>query len=134
MQVNQIIPMDIRERICVHCDDECRTTYLITEPRQGKTTETVRQAVFRRCHVLSREYDFFRSVGLKHVSEVENNEIGFMGIRDLVKPENRDLFKGKEKIRLCVDGAKGIMEELLSLFFETPVEIQYMSLEAPRKE
>lgn len=134
MEVNKIVPMEIRDRICIHCDDTQRTTYLIAEPRQGKTTETIRQAVFRRCHILSKEYEYFHSVGMKHVSEVTNNEIGFMGVRDLLKPENKDLFKGKEKIRFCVDGAKGIMEELLSLFFETPVEIHYMSIEAPRKE
>lgn len=133
MQINQIVPLEIKDRLCIHCDDKCRTTYLISEPQQGKTTETVRQAVFRRCYILSKEYEYFQSVGMKHVSEVKNNEIGFMGIRDLMIPENKDLFKDKEKIRLCVDGAKGIMEDLLSLFFEKPVEIQYMSIEAPRE-
>ena len=44
------------------------------------------------------------------------------------------MFKNKGKIKLCVDGAKGILEDLLSLYFEIPVEIQYMSIEAPRND
>ena len=134
MDINKIVPIETRDRICIHCNDGPKTTYLIAEPRQGKTTETIRQAVFRRCFILSKEYDYFRSVGMKHASEAENNEIGFMGIRDLLNPANKDMFKNKEKVRLCVDGAKGILEELLSLYFEVPVEIEYMSIEAPRKE
>lgn len=134
MEVNKIIPIETRDRICVHCNDDCKTTYLIAEPKQGKTTETVRQAIFRRCHILSKEYDYFRSLGMKHASETDGMEIGFMGIRDLMNLENKDMFKNKEKIKLCVDGAKGILEDLLSLYFEVPVEIQYMSIEAPRNE
>lgn len=134
MQTNKIVPIETRDRICVHCDDDVKTTYLIAEPRQGKTTETVRQAIFRRCHILSKEYDYFKSLGMKHVSETDGLEIGFMGIRDLLIPEQKNMFKDKGKIKLCVDGAKGILEDLLSLYFEVPVEIQYMSIEAPRDD
>lgn len=133
MEINEIIPIEKRSRLCVHCDDEHKTTYLIAEPRMGKTTETIRQAVFRRCHILSKEYDYFRSVGIKHASEVKENEIGFLGIRDLIYSD-KNYFEGKQKLNLCVDGAKGILEDLLSERFGVPVEIQYMSIEAPRKE
>lgn len=134
MEVNKIIPIETRDRICVHCNDEAKTTYLIAEPRQGKTTETVRQAIFRRCHILSKEYDYFKSLGMKHISETTDLEIGFMGIRDLLNPEHKNMFKHKEKVKLCVDGAKGILEDLLSLYFEVPIEIEYMSIEAPRSD
>lgn len=133
MEVNKIVPIETRDRICVHCDDDNKTTYLVAEPKQGKTTETIRQAVFRRCHILSKEYDYFRSVGMKHASEVKNQEIGFLGIRDLLYKEH-DYFKGTDKLKLCVDGAKGILEDLLAEKFGVPVEIQFMSIEAPRKE
>ena len=134
MEVNKIVPIETRDRICVHCNDNLKTTYLIAKPRQGKTTETVRQAIFRRCHILSKEYDYFKSLGMKHISETEGLEIGFMGIRDFLNPEAKDMFKGKAKLKLCIDGAKGIMEDLISLYFEVPVEIQYMSIEAPRND
>ena len=42
MEINEIIPIEKRSRLCVHCDDKCKTTYLIAEPRMGKTTETIR--------------------------------------------------------------------------------------------
>ena len=71
---------------------------------------------------------------MKHASETDGMEIGFMGVRDLMNLENKDMFKNKGKVKLCVDGAKGILEDLLSLYFEVPVEIQYMSIEAPRNE
>lgn len=133
MQVNKIVEVAIKDRVCIHCEDEARTTYLIAEPRQGKTTETVRQALFRRCHILSKEYDYFRSVGMKHASEAEGNEIGYLGIRDLLYSD-KNYFEGKQKLKICVDGAKGVLEELLTDRFGVPVEIQYMSIEAPRKE
>ena len=132
MEVNKIVPIETRDRICVHCDDDTKTTYLIAEPRQGKTTETVRQAIFRRCHILSKEYDYFKSLGMKHITETKDLEIGFMGIRDFLNPEQKNMFKNKDKVKLCVDGAKGILEDLLSLYFEVPIEIEYMSIEAPR--
>ena len=132
MEINEIVPLEKRNRLCVHCDDAVRTTYLIAEPRQGKTTETVRQAIFRRCHILSKEYDYFKSLGMKHITETKDLEIGFMGIRDFLNPEQKDMFKDKKKVKLCVDGAKGILEDLLSLYFEVPIEIEYMSIEAPR--
>lgn len=133
MEVNKIVPIETRDRICIHCDDDNKTTYLVAEPKQGKTTETIRQAVFRRCHILSKEYDYFRSVGMKHASKTKNQEVGFLGIRDLLYKEH-DYFKGQDKLKLCVDGAKGILEDLLAEKFGVPVEIQFMSIEAPRKE
>lgn len=133
MEINEIIPIEKRSRLCVHCDDEHKTTYLIAEPRMGKTTETIRQAVFRRCHILSKEYDYFRSVGMKHASEATGNEIGFLGVRDLLY-NDKNYFEGKQKLNLCIDGAKGILEDLLSERFGVPVEIQYMSIEAPRND
>ena len=131
MEINKIVPVETRDRICVHCDDENRTTYLIAEPRQGKTTETIRQAVFRRCHILSKEYDYFRSVGMKHASEAKEGEIGFLGVRDLIYSDKK-YFANKQKLKICVDGAKGILEDLLTERFGIPVEIEYMSIEAPR--
>ena len=68
---------------------------------------------------------------MKHVSETTGSEIGFLGIRDLLYSD-KNYFEGKQKLNLCVDGAKGILEELLSERFGVPVEIQYMSIEAPR--
>lgn len=133
MEINEIIPIEKRSRLCVHCDDEHKTTYLIAEPRMGKTTECIRQAVFRRCHILSKEFGFFKSVGMKHASETKNDEIGYLTIYDLLYGEKNN-FEGKTKLNLCIDGAKGILEDLLTEKFGIPIEIQYMSIEAPRKD
>jgi len=32
METNKIVPIESKNRICVHCDDEYKTTYLIAEP------------------------------------------------------------------------------------------------------
>ena len=65
MLVNQIVPVEMKERICIHCDrvtpDSDPMTYLIAGSKQGKSTETIRQAVFRRDIILSTEYDFYNS-------------------------------------------------------------------------
>lgn len=131
MLVNKIVPMEMEERICVHCsrkDEADPMTYLIAAPRQGKTTETIRQAVFRRDTILSTEYDFYRSAGMKHASEAKETEVSYIGLRDLFN-EN---FKLNERgsLRLCVDNGKAILEELLTERFGIPVTIDFMSLEA----
>ena len=48
MYVNQIIPLELKERVCIHCakkeGEDDPMTYLIAEAQKGKTTETIRQA------------------------------------------------------------------------------------------
>lgn len=130
MLVNQIIPTEMKERICVHCDmhegDEDPMTYLIAGKRQGKSTETIRQAVFRRNTILSTEYDFYRSAGMKHASEARPGEVSYLGLRDIFA-HNLEL---KEPLNLCVDNGRTILEELLTERFGVPVKINFMSLEA----
>ena len=131
MLVNQIIPTEMRERICVHCDRHDNDTgdpmtYLIAGPQQGKSTETIRQAVFRRNTILSTEYDFYRSAGMKHVSEARPGEVSYLGLRDIFADE----LKLTEPLNLCVDNARTVLEELLTERFNVPVKINFMSLEA----
>ena len=131
MLVNQIIPTEMRERICVHCDHHDNDTgdpmtYLIAGPQQGKSTETIRQAVFRRNTILSTEYDFYRSAGMKHASEARPGEVSYLGLRDIFANE----LKLTEPLNLCVDNARTVLEELLTERFNVPVKINFMSLEA----
>ena len=136
MHVNQIIPLELKERVCIHCakkeGDEDPMTYLIAEAQKGKTTETIRQAVFRRDVILSTEYDYYKAAGMKHVTEAKPTEICYMGVRDIIRPGQIDLLKNAKsgKVHLCVDNAKEILEELLSMRFEVPIKIDFMSLEA----
>ena len=132
METNKIVPIESKNRICVHCDDEYKTTYLIAEPQQGKTSETVRQAVFRRNIILSEDYSYFKSLGMKHAKDTKDGEIGYMGIRDLLYKEH-DYFADKPALHLSVDGAKGILEKVLSEMFKTKVIIEFMAIEAPLK-
>lgn len=131
MQINQIIPMDVKERICIHCNEKGEggdpITYLIAEAHQGKSTETIRQAVFRRLPILSTEYDFYRSAGMKHVTEATPGEVCFMGVRDIMNPDERLPYSGS--LHICVDNAKEILEDLLSARFNIPIKIDFMSLE-----
>ena len=130
MLVNQIIPLDVKERICVHCNKSENgdpITYLIAEKGQGKTTETIRQAVFRRDTILSNEYDFYRSAGMKHADEATEMEVSFMGLRDIFNDEFK--LSGRT-LNLCVDNARTILEELLTERFGIPVKIDFMALEA----
>ena len=132
MLVNQIIPMEMKERICVHCDRDPNKprqdpmTYLIAGAQKGKSTETIRQAVFRRATILSTEYDFYHSAGMKHASKAGPDEVSHIGLRDIFNPE----FKVTKPLRLCVDNGKAILEELLSERFGVPVTIEFMALEA----
>jgi hypothetical protein len=59
-------------------------------------------------------------------------EICYMGVRDIIRPGQIDLLKNAKsgKVHLCVDNAKEILEELLSMRFEVPIKIDFMSLEA----
>lgn len=131
MLVNKIVPVETRDRICVHCDrkenEEDPVTYLIAEKGQGKSTETIRQAVFRRNTILSSEYDFYRSAGMKHAEEALEGEVSYMGLRDIF---NEDFKLSGKTLELCVDNGKYILEELLSERFGVPVKIHFMSLEA----
>ena len=130
MLVNQIIPIDVKERICVHCHPEGRPdpiVYLIAEPQQGKTTETIRQAVFRRDTILSTEDAFYKSAGMKHASEANELEVSYMGLHDIFN-ENFKL-KGKT-LNLCVDNARAVLEAILSERFDVQVKIDFMALEA----
>lgn len=130
MLVNQIIPLDVRERVCVHCpkgDREDPVVYLIGEHGQGKTTETIRQAVFRRDTILSTEDDFYRSAGMKHASEAKETEVSYLGLKDIF---NEDFKISGRRLNLCVDNARTILEELLTERFGVPVVIDFMSLEA----
>lgn len=135
MLVNQIIPMEIKERICVHCErkatDEDSVVYLIGESGQGKSTETIRQAVFRRDAILSTEYDFFKSAGMKHITEAKPGEVCYMGLRDIFNSETSlGIDKNNGAIHICVDNAKTILEEMLTSRFGIPIKIDFMSLEA----
>lgn len=121
----------MRERICVHCDRHDNDTgdpmtYLIAGPQQGKSTETIRQAVFRRNTILSTEYDFYKSAGMKHASEAHPGEVSYLGLRDIFADE----LKLTEPLNLCVDNARTVLEELLTERFNVPVKINFMSLEA----
>lgn len=131
MLVNKIVPIETRDRICVHCErkenEEDPVTYLIAEKGQGKSTETIRQAVFRRNIILSSEYDFYRSAGMKHAEEALEGEVSYMGLRDIF---NENFKLSGKTLELCVDNGKYILEELLSERFGVPVKIHFMSLEA----
>ena len=131
MLVNQIIPMEMKERICVHCDRKENDTgdpmtYLIAGSRQGKTTETIRQAVFRRNTILSTEYDFYKSAGMKHASHANPGEVSYLGLRDIFT----EGLKFDGPLNLCVDNGRTILEELLTERFGVPVKINFMALEA----
>lgn len=130
MLVNKIVPLEIEDRICIHCQEQDidgnPITYLIAEPHGGKTTETIRQAVFRRDGILTTEYDFYKSAGMKHISEATAGEVGYMGMRDLFQT-NKPQLNGP--VRLCVDNGREVLQELLSHYLGVPVKIDFMSLE-----
>lgn len=130
MLVNKIIPIDVKERVCVHCHPEGRPdpiVYLIAEPQQGKTTETIRQAVFRRDTILSTEDNFYKSAGMKHASEAGEVEVSYMGLNDIF---NEDFKIQGRTLNLCVDNARAVLESILSERFGVPVKIDFMALEA----
>ena len=129
--------MEIKERLCVHCDrtspEEDPMTYLIAGPNQGKSTETIRQAVFRRDTILSTEYDFYKSAGMKHAEEASPGEVSYIGLRDIFNNQ-KGLMALKDKrsgaVHICVDNGRTILEELLTERFGVPIKIDFMSLEA----
>lgn len=136
MLVNQIVPMEMKERICVHCStlspDETPMTYLIAESGQGKSTETIRQAVFRRDTILSTEYEFYQSAGMKHANEAQPGEVSYIGLRDIFSEED-DLLPDNLRdgaLHICVDNARTVLEELLTDRFGVQIKIDFMSLEA----
>ena len=131
MLVNQITTIDIKERVCIHGsktqEEHEPVGYLIAERGQGKSTETLRQAAFRGDTILSTEYDFYRSLGLKHHNVAKDGELSYFGIRDLI---NKTLSsKGQKEVHLCVDNAKTVLEFLLSEYLDANVTIDFMSLE-----
>lgn len=126
MMVNQIIPLETKDRICVHCDNG--TTYLIAEPHQGKSTETIRQAVFRKDTILSTEPEFYHSCGMKHISEAAPFEVSYMDISGIFL--DKKIEHNKKEIHLCVDNGKKVLEQILSKYFDVPVIIDFMALEA----
>lgn len=91
--------MEIKERLCVHCErtspEEDPMTYLIAGPNQGKSTETIRQAVFRRDTILSTEYDFYKSAGMKHAADANPGEVSYLGLRDIFG-DQKDLMALKK--------------------------------------
>lgn len=129
--------MEIKERLCVHCDrtspEEDPMTYLIAGARQGKSTETIRQAVFRRDTILSTEYDFYKSAGMKHAADANPGEVSYLGLRDVFS-DKKGLMALKNQrsgaVHICVDNGRTILEELLTEHFGVPIKIDFMSLEA----
>jgi hypothetical protein len=128
--------MEVKERICIHCDktddNGNPTTYLIAGKQQGKSTETIRQAVSRRDIILSTEYDFFKSAGMKHACNAVPGEVCHLGLRDIFS-ENfniNHLKRNSGAVHVCIDNARTVLEELLTDRFNTPIRIDYMSLEA----
>ena len=128
--------MEIKERLCVHCErntpDQDPVTYLIAGKSQGKTTETIRQAVFRRDTILSTEYDFYKSAGMKHAREAGPTEVSYIGLRDIFNSDEQINIKNRQggAVHLCVDNGRTILEELLTERFGVPIKIDFMSLEA----
>ena len=128
--------MEIKERLCVHCErntpDQDPVTYLIAGKSQGKTTETIRQAVFRRDTILSTEYDFYKSAGMKHAREAGPTEVSYIGLRDIFNSDEQINLKNRQgsAVHLCVDNGRTILEELLTERFGVPIKIDFMSLEA----
>ena len=127
MLVNQIVPMDVRDRICVHAKGNT-PTYLLAEKGQGKTTETIRQAVFRKAAILSTEADVYRAHGMKHINEGKPGEITFIGLGDVLNL-NFDIENKPPILHMCIDNGKKILEDLLSERFGINVSIDFMSLE-----
>lgn len=119
--------MEAKERICVHAKSNT-PTYLLAEKGQGKTTETIRQAVFRKATILSTEADFYRSCGMKHVSEAKTGEVSFLGLGDVFNKEFK-LNRKEHQIHVCIDNAKKIIEELLSERFGVEIVVDFMSIE-----
>lgn len=107
-------------------------TYLIAGSKQGKSTETIRQAVFRRDIILSTEYDFYHSAGMNHASVAKPGQVSFLGLRDIFSDGNAlEHLKGPNgTIHICIDNGRTILEELLTERFGVPVKIDFMSLEA----
>lgn len=126
MLVNEIKPVPVEARLCVHCEDENKTIYLIAGPQQGKTTETVRQAVFRKATILSTDSDHYRSCGMKHLTEARPGEVSYIGLAGLIAD---DFTIDQPEVHMCIDNAKAILEQLLSERFKTKVIIDFMSLE-----
>ena len=128
--------MEIKERICVHCDkvadERDPVTYLIGGKGMGKTTETIRQAVFRRDTILSTEYDYYKSAGMKHARDAGPTEVSYLGLRDIFKTEEQLNLKNRQggAVHICVDNGRTILEELLTERFGVPIKIDFMSLEA----
>lgn len=126
----------MKERICIHCDrvtpDSDPMTYLIAGAKQGKSTETIRQAVFRRDIILSTEYEFYHSAGMNHASVAKPGQVSFLGLRDIFSDKNalEHLKSANGTIHICVDNGRTILEELLTERFGVPVKIDFMSLEA----
>ena len=133
MTVNQIIPMELKERVCIHCDRDDRgdpMTYLIAGKGQGKTTETIRQAVFRRDTILSTEPAFYRSAGMKHARDAHKGEVSYLSLKDVMFSNEKIFTDGDGTLNICVDNAREILEELLTDRFGVQVRIDFMSLEA----
>ena len=126
MLINEIKPIPVEARLCVHCEDDNKTIYLIAGPQQGKTTEAVRQAVFRRATILSTESEHYRSCGMKHLTEAKPGEVSYIGLAGLLAD---DFTIPQKEVHMCIDNAKTILEELLSERFKTKVIIDFMSLE-----
>lgn len=136
MLVNQIVPLVMKERICIHCEgnasNEAPMTYLIAEEGQGKSSETIRQAVFRRDTILSTEYEFYQSAGMKHANEAQPGEVSYIGLRDIFSEEDNILPDNLRDgiLHICVDNGRKVLEELLTDRFGVPIKIDFIALEA----
>jgi hypothetical protein len=125
MLINQIVPLEMKDRICIHCQNG--TTYLIAEPEQGKTSETIRQAVFRRGTILSTEPEFYHSCGMKHFCVATPHEVSYMDISGIFL--DNEIKHERKELHLCVDNGKKILEQILSKYLNVPVIIDFMALE-----
>lgn len=109
-------------------------SYFVSERGEGKTAETLRQAI-SRCNVIVCPYkEPYRTYGFQEFSKIPHRDykITYLDVAQMDEIDSstlEDQYTEDHPLEICVDEGRLVLEELLREKLGVPVKINFMSLD-----
>lgn len=124
-------PKECDTQLYINADN---LSYFISERGEGKTAETLRQAI-SRCNVIVCPYEEpYKTYGFQEFCKVPHRDykITYLDVAQMDRLNDPTLgyhYTEKYPLEICVDEGRLVLEELLREKLGVPVKINFMSLD-----
>lgn len=124
-------PKECDTQLYINADN---LSYFISERGEGKTAETLRQAI-SRCNVIVCPYEEpYKNYGFQEFCKVPHRDykITYLDVAQMDRlndPTLEDQYTEDYPLEICVDEGRLVLEELLREKLGVPVRINFMSLD-----